>query len=167
MANSYVTRNNPARKEPGARVRAPDEETPDGAARRIAELEAENAGLRRALAEAGSAAGRAGEIHEAELAGERAGRAADAADARTAALGVQARHREEEAASRVDLAASEERSAALRRANAELAASRAALREREERLRLILASATDYAIFTTDLDRRVASWNAGAERLLG
>ena len=36
---------------------------------------------------------------------------------------------------------------ALRRANAELATSRAALREREERLRLILASATDYAIF--------------------
>ncbi len=70
-------------------------------------------------------------------------------------------------AGRADLAAAEESEDALRRANADLAASRAALRESEERLRLILASATDYAILTTGLDRRVATWNAGAERLLG
>ena len=71
------------------------------------------------------------------------------------------------AAGRAAPAASEGADEALRRADAELAASRAALREREERLRLVLDSAADYAIFTTDLDRRVASWNAGAERLLG
>ena len=33
--------------------------------------------------------------------------------------------------------------------------------------RLILEAAKDYAIFTTDLQRRVISWNAGAENLFG
>ncbi|MFL6691751.1 MAG: CheR family methyltransferase, partial [Ramlibacter sp.] len=42
-----------------------------------------------------------------------------------------------------------------------------ALRQSEERLRLILENAVEYAIFSTDLDRRITSWNAGAERLLG
>ncbi|MCD6078534.1 MAG: putative histidine kinase, hybrid, partial [Ramlibacter sp.] len=42
-----------------------------------------------------------------------------------------------------------------------------ALRQSEERLRLIVESAVEYAIFSTDLERRVTSWNAGAERLLG
>jgi two-component system CheB/CheR fusion protein len=42
-----------------------------------------------------------------------------------------------------------------------------ALRQSEERLRLIMESAVEYAIFSTDLERRVTSWNAGAERLLG
>ncbi len=42
-----------------------------------------------------------------------------------------------------------------------------ALRLSEERLRLIVANATEYAIFSTDLERRVTSWNSGAERLLG
>ena len=37
----------------------------------------------------------------------------------------------------------------------------------EERLRLIVDNATEYAIFSTSLDRRVTSWNSGAERLLG
>jgi PAS domain S-box-containing protein len=78
-----------------------------------------------------------------------------------------ARHGRKMAASRADLAVAEGANEALRRANAELAESRAALREREERLRLILASATDYAIITADTDRRVTSWNEGAERLLG
>ena len=41
------------------------------------------------------------------------------------------------------------------------------LRERAELFRLIVESAEDYAIFTTDLQRRVTSWNAGAERLMG
>jgi two-component system CheB/CheR fusion protein len=42
-----------------------------------------------------------------------------------------------------------------------------ALRDSEERLRLIVDNATEYAIFSTDRERRVTSWNAGAERLLG
>ncbi|QDV36880.1 Aerobic respiration control sensor protein ArcB [Tautonia plasticadhaerens] len=42
-----------------------------------------------------------------------------------------------------------------------------ALRRSEERLRLIVESATDYAIFTLDPDGRVASWNSGARNLLG
>jgi PAS domain S-box-containing protein len=42
-----------------------------------------------------------------------------------------------------------------------------ALRASEERYRLIVESATDYAIFTTDLDGRVTSWNAGAQNVLG
>ena len=37
----------------------------------------------------------------------------------------------------------------------------------ERRLRLILESATDYAIFTTDLGGRIDSWNPGAERMFG
>jgi two-component system CheB/CheR fusion protein len=42
-----------------------------------------------------------------------------------------------------------------------------ALRSSEERLRLMLENVRDYAVFSTDLQRRVASWNSGAERLLG
>jgi two-component system CheB/CheR fusion protein len=42
-----------------------------------------------------------------------------------------------------------------------------ALRSSEERLRLMVESATDFAIFSTDLERRVTIWNSGAERLLG
>jgi two-component system CheB/CheR fusion protein len=42
-----------------------------------------------------------------------------------------------------------------------------ALRENEERLRLIVENAREFAIFSTDLQRRVTSWNLGAERLLG
>jgi two-component system CheB/CheR fusion protein len=42
-----------------------------------------------------------------------------------------------------------------------------ALRSSEERLRLMVESATDYAIFSTDLERRITIWNSGAERLLG
>jgi two-component system CheB/CheR fusion protein len=37
----------------------------------------------------------------------------------------------------------------------------------EERLRLILESATDYAIFTIDTDRTVTSWSPGATAVLG
>lgn len=39
--------------------------------------------------------------------------------------------------------------------------------ESEELLRLVLESATDYAIFSTDPEGRVTSWNVGAERVLG
>lgn len=37
----------------------------------------------------------------------------------------------------------------------------------EERLRLMIENAHDYAIFSLDLDRKITSWNPGAERLLG
>jgi two-component system, chemotaxis family, CheB/CheR fusion protein len=43
----------------------------------------------------------------------------------------------------------------------------AALREQEEHFRLIVESATDFAIFTLSLDGRITSWNVGAERILG
>jgi two-component system, chemotaxis family, CheB/CheR fusion protein len=45
--------------------------------------------------------------------------------------------------------------------------SREALKESEERLQLIIESAKDYAIFTTDLQRNVVSWNAGAQTMFG
>jgi len=41
------------------------------------------------------------------------------------------------------------------------------LRQSEERTRLMVESAKDYAIFMLDPAGRVASWNAGAERMLG
>jgi PAS domain S-box-containing protein len=41
------------------------------------------------------------------------------------------------------------------------------LRAGEERLRLTLASATDYAILTTDPNRVVTSWSPGAEAVFG
>jgi two-component system CheB/CheR fusion protein len=37
----------------------------------------------------------------------------------------------------------------------------------EERMRILIESAKDYAIFTTDLGRRVDSWNSGAEAMFG
>jgi len=42
-----------------------------------------------------------------------------------------------------------------------------ALRQSDERLRLLIESAVDYAIFTIDTKSRITSWNSGAERLLG
>jgi PAS domain S-box-containing protein len=42
-----------------------------------------------------------------------------------------------------------------------------AMRISEERLRLIVENAREYAIFSTDLERRVLSWSVGAESLLG
>ncbi|HMA09388.1 MAG TPA: ATP-binding protein, partial [Ramlibacter sp.] len=42
-----------------------------------------------------------------------------------------------------------------------------ALRSSEERLRLVVENATEYAIFSTDLQRRITIWNSGAQRLLG
>lgn len=41
------------------------------------------------------------------------------------------------------------------------------LRNSREHLRLIFESATEYAIFTTDLHGKITAWNTGAERLLG
>jgi PAS domain S-box-containing protein len=53
--------------------------------------------------------------------------------------------------------------------DAELARRRVeeALRESEERLRLLTDSAREYAIITVGPDGNVVEWNAGAERLLG
>src|SRR4028119_1578173 len=42
-----------------------------------------------------------------------------------------------------------------------------ALRESEERFRRLVEAAKDYAIFMTDADGRVETWNEGAERLFG
>jgi two-component system, chemotaxis family, CheB/CheR fusion protein len=42
-----------------------------------------------------------------------------------------------------------------------------ALRISEERLRLTVENATDYAIFSTDLARNITVWNTGAQRVLG
>jgi PAS domain S-box-containing protein len=42
-----------------------------------------------------------------------------------------------------------------------------ARRDSEERLRLVVESAKDYAIFTMGLDGVIQSWNAGAERMFG
>ncbi len=53
---------------------------------------------------------------------------------------------------------------------ATLAARRRAegmLLESERRFRLMVESVVDYAIFMLDADGRVASWNAGAQRILG
>jgi PAS domain S-box-containing protein len=43
----------------------------------------------------------------------------------------------------------------------------AAHRESDERYRLILEGASDYAIMATDLDQKVTIWNSGAQRMLG
>lgn len=42
-----------------------------------------------------------------------------------------------------------------------------ALRESEERLRLVIDGVRDFGIFALDTDGRVVSWNAGAERISG
>ena len=42
-----------------------------------------------------------------------------------------------------------------------------ALRESEERHRIIVESARDYAIVTTDVDARITSWSPGAEAIFG
>ena len=42
-----------------------------------------------------------------------------------------------------------------------------ALRQSEERYRLVIESAKEYAIFTTDPERRIDSWNEGARRVFG
>jgi len=42
-----------------------------------------------------------------------------------------------------------------------------ALRSSEERMRLVIENAREYAIFSTDLERRITIWNTGAQRLLG
>jgi two-component system CheB/CheR fusion protein len=46
-------------------------------------------------------------------------------------------------------------------------AAQKALQASEERLKLILENAREFAIISLDLDRRVTTWNVGAQRLLG
>ena len=54
-----------------------------------------------------------------------------------------------------------------RRAHDAFQASQDALRLSNERLRLVVDNARDYAIISTDLERRLTTWNTGAEVLLG
>lgn len=61
----------------------------------------------------------------------------------------------------------EERTARLEAALAELESNEQTLRESEERFRLLVEGAQDYAIFMLDPKGRIASWNTGAERLIG
>ena len=42
-----------------------------------------------------------------------------------------------------------------------------AIRQNEERFRLVVESLQDYVVFMTDPEGRVSSWNLGAERILG
>ncbi|WP_462380164.1 ATP-binding protein [Pseudomonas sp. Marseille-QA0892] len=58
-------------------------------------------------------------------------------------------------------------SASLEEASERLAQRERALRDNEERLRLIIEGVRDYGIFALDTDGRVTSWNAGAERIKG
>ena len=55
----------------------------------------------------------------------------------------------------------------LRQAVVERRTAERAHRDAEERFRLILESAKEYAIFALDEDGRVTTWNTGAERILG
>jgi PAS domain S-box-containing protein len=55
----------------------------------------------------------------------------------------------------------------LEEASQLLAQRERALRDNEERLRLIIEGVRDYGIFALDPEGRVTSWNAGAERIKG
>jgi PAS domain S-box-containing protein len=48
-----------------------------------------------------------------------------------------------------------------------VAAQTTGLHESEERFRMLVESVSDYAIFLLDVNGRIASWNAGAERING
>jgi two-component system CheB/CheR fusion protein len=52
----------------------------------------------------------------------------------------------------------------------DLSATRAgaeALRQSDERLRMLVENIVEYAVFSMDLQRRVTVWNSGAQRFLG
>jgi PAS domain S-box-containing protein len=93
--------------------------------------------------------------------------ATEVALARTESASMAASSELEVTTARTELAWAETLCRALWLANNDLAASRAALRESEARCRLVLESAIDYAIITTDAAGLVMLWNAGAERIFG
>jgi PAS domain S-box-containing protein len=61
----------------------------------------------------------------------------------------------------------EQRAAALAAERNGHAATRSALRDSEERFRLLIEDVKDYAIFMLDPTGKVTTWNEGAERLTG
>ena len=64
-----------------------------------------------------------------------------------------------------EIAARNQAANALRQVNAKLEQQVEALRASEERFRLLVDNAREHAIFMLDPTGRVASWNAGAERI--
>ena len=60
-----------------------------------------------------------------------------------------------------------ERTAELEATVTQLRSSERTLRESEERYRLLVEGAKDYAIFMVDSEGRVTNWNEGAERVFG
>jgi PAS domain-containing protein len=64
-------------------------------------------------------------------------------------------------------AALTEVNAALREEIAERTRSETALRQSEDRFRLLVEGASDYNIITLDTQGHIACWNAGAERIKG
>jgi PAS domain S-box-containing protein len=76
-------------------------------------------------------------------------------------------HEREIAEGRAELALQRAGAASYQQALADLRAQFTALSASEGRYRLAVESATDYAIFTTDLAGRITGWNSGAQNLLG
>ncbi len=128
-----------------------------------AALLAENQQLRRQLAEAKLLATRVTTDTAAAAEGQRAALVAsqrevtgawqEACQAHIDGARAASDHRAAAAAGRAELAGSE--------------ALNAALQASEGRLRLVLESATDFAIVTIDLDGHLTGWNIGARNILG
>ena len=116
------------------------------------ELEADVARLRAMLARAG--------VDAEHATGETVAAREETRQAHSGAADAAAGHASALEAGRAKLAGSEGLNETLRRTNAALA-------ESEDRYRAVLASATDYAIFTIDRQWRITGWNEGARRILG
>lgn len=166
---------------PGDRQKAADGAPPstrplvEAAAERIAALEAENRALRATLAEERSHVVRRKGAEDfchsltasvAALA-ERAQRGAAEPELQAALTALQAQARSlGEAVARLSRSNADLESEIAAR-SAELTGANAALRDSAEHLRLVFASATEYAIYTFDLAGRITSWNTGARRIFG
>jgi len=134
-----------------------------GSAARDAALLAENQQLRRQLAEAKLLTTRVTTDTVAAAEGQRAalvvsqrevtGARQEARQAHIDGARAASDHRVAAAAGRAELAGSEVLNAALQAS--------------EGRLRLVLESATDFAIVTMDLDGHLTGWNVGARNILG